>query len=282
MERDIMTPPLPDSERSRRIYPLLQNQDLENVSQATLKSVGDPISIENLNEDELRKLVLVNLARLSVKGEWNGLLTAASSGGGTPVFVPFQVPDGATTDEAFIPTAPIASDWGFSGTYTSTFDTPSHYPFYSGSFTEVEEMAVFFTGAAGTAGTTGSLAIYTLSTASDAGWKIGRPMAKVANSEMSFACDTGGRVEITPSSTLTLDANTWYSVAIVGDQSFATYPTAYRAFNWMIFWGNPNYGGLKASGETNYTLPATYSTSTTWAAATTIYSIPKIQWRGTN
>ncbi len=77
-----MTPPLPDSERSRRIYPLLQNQDLENVSQATLKSVGDPISIENLNEDELRKLVLVNLARLSVKGEWNGLLTAASGGGG--------------------------------------------------------------------------------------------------------------------------------------------------------------------------------------------------------
>ena len=75
-----MTPPLPDSERSRRVYPLLQNQDLQNVSQATLKSVGDPISIENLNEDELRKLVLVNLARLSVKGEWNGLLTAASGG----------------------------------------------------------------------------------------------------------------------------------------------------------------------------------------------------------
>ncbi len=79
-----MTPPLPDSDRSRRVYPLLQNQDLENVSQATLKSVGDPISIENLNEDELRKLVLVNLARLSVKGEWNGLLTA-SGGGGSPI-----------------------------------------------------------------------------------------------------------------------------------------------------------------------------------------------------
>ena len=77
-----MTPPLPDSERSRRIYPLLQNQDLETVTQATLKSVGDPISIENLNEDELRKLVLVNLARLSVKGEWNGLLTASGGGGG--------------------------------------------------------------------------------------------------------------------------------------------------------------------------------------------------------
>jgi len=272
---------LPDATRSDRVYPLLQNLDLENLAFATVQGVGNTLAIEEMNEDELRRLVLVNLARLSVSGEWNGLLTAAS-GGGTPVFVPFQVPDGATSDEAFIPTAPIATDWGFSATYASAFDTPSHYPFYSGSFTEVEEMAVFFTGAAGTAGTTGSLAIYTLSTADDAGWEIGRPMAKVTNSELSYACDTGGRVEITPASTVTLDANTWYSIAIVGDQSFATYPTAYRAFNWMLFWGNPNYGGLKAAGETNYTLPETYSSSDTWTAATTIYAIPKIQWRGTN
>ena len=73
--------PLPDAERSKRVYTLLQNLDLENVSQANLASVGDPISIEKLNEDELRRLVLVNLARLSVKGEWNGLLTA----GGDPL-----------------------------------------------------------------------------------------------------------------------------------------------------------------------------------------------------
>ena len=74
--------PLPDAERSKRVYTLLQNLDLDTVTQANLASVGDPISIEKLNEDELRRLVLVNLARLSVKGEWNGLLTAASGGGG--------------------------------------------------------------------------------------------------------------------------------------------------------------------------------------------------------
>jgi len=71
--------PLPDAERSKRVYTLLQNLDLDTVTQANLATVGDPISIEKLNEDELRRLVLVNLARLSVKGEWNGLLT--SSGG---------------------------------------------------------------------------------------------------------------------------------------------------------------------------------------------------------
>lgn len=73
--------PLPDAERSKRVYTLLQNLDLDTVTQANLATVGDPMSIEKLNEDELRRLVLVNLARLSVKGEWNGLLTAAGGGG---------------------------------------------------------------------------------------------------------------------------------------------------------------------------------------------------------
>jgi len=272
-----------DRKPSKRVFPLLQNLDLDSLTFAQLQSTGDPITLEDMNVQELEDLLLVQFARLAVKSEWSGLLEA---GGGTDaaVYVPFQVPDGATSDEAFIPTVPIAADWGFNGTYASAFDTPSHYPFYSGSFTEVEEMAVFFTGSAGTAGTTGSLAIYTLSTEDDVGdgWDIGRPMTMVTNSEMSFATDTGGRVEVTPASTVTLAAKTWYSIGIVGDQSYATYPTAYRGFQWMLFSGNPNYGGLKAAGETNYTLPAAYTSSDTWTASTLIYAIPKIQWRGTN
>ena len=71
---------LPDATRSDRIYPLLQNLDLENLAFATLQGTGETLNIEEMNEDELRRLVLVNLARLSVKGEWNGLLTAAAAG----------------------------------------------------------------------------------------------------------------------------------------------------------------------------------------------------------
>ena len=72
--------PLPDAKKkSPRVYPLLQNTDLENIAFATLQSTGTPIAIEEMNEDELRRLVLVNLARLSVKGEWSGLLTAGAS-----------------------------------------------------------------------------------------------------------------------------------------------------------------------------------------------------------
>jgi len=56
------------------VYKLFKNTTLENVTNDNITLVGDPISIEMLNEDELRRLVLVQLARLSVKQEWNGLL----------------------------------------------------------------------------------------------------------------------------------------------------------------------------------------------------------------
>jgi len=273
--------PLPDaSKKSPRVYTNLQNLDLDNVTFANIQATGNPIAVEEMNEDEMRRLVLVNLARLVTAGEWTGLLEAGG-GSDAAVFAPFSPIDGASGEEEFIPTLPIFADTGQSGTFAAAFDTPSHYPFYSGSWTEVTEMALFFTGSAGTGGTTGSLAIYTLSTADDTGWDIGRPMTKVTNSEVSFACDTGGRVEVTPSSTVTLEAKTWYSIAIVGDGSFATYPTMYRPLRWMVYWGNPNYGGLKAAGETDYTLPASYDSDDTWSASTLIYAIPKISWRGT-
>ena len=69
--------PLPDAPaESPRVYKLLKNLDLETLAgdDDEMIKTGNPISIEHLNEDELRRLVLVQLARLCVKGEWNGLL----------------------------------------------------------------------------------------------------------------------------------------------------------------------------------------------------------------
>ena len=62
------------SDISPRVYKLLKTTDLENVTNATVTSIGDPITIEELNREELMRLVLVNFARLSVKQEWDGLL----------------------------------------------------------------------------------------------------------------------------------------------------------------------------------------------------------------
>ncbi len=67
--------PLPDAPaQSPRVYKLLKNTLLENLTNDDITLIGDPISIEMLNEDELRRLILVNLARLTVKQEWDGLL----------------------------------------------------------------------------------------------------------------------------------------------------------------------------------------------------------------
>ena len=73
--------PLPDAiKRSPRVYTLLQNLDLENVTADTLADVADTISIEEANEDELRRLCLVAFARMVTKGSFDGWLTAASGG----------------------------------------------------------------------------------------------------------------------------------------------------------------------------------------------------------
>ena len=74
--------PLPDaSKKSPRVYTLLQNTDLDNVTFDNVQATGNPIAIEEMNEDEMRRLVLVNLCRLVVAGEWNGLLNAPAAGG---------------------------------------------------------------------------------------------------------------------------------------------------------------------------------------------------------
>ena len=72
--------PLPDApQKSPRVYKILKVKTLDaeapnSLSQTDIANVGNPISVEMLNEDELRRLVLVNLARLTVKQEWDGLL----------------------------------------------------------------------------------------------------------------------------------------------------------------------------------------------------------------
>jgi len=65
---------------SPRVYKLLKTKTLEAGDQATqiqfsdVQGVGDPISIEALNREEMIRLIIVNFARLSVKSEWDGLL----------------------------------------------------------------------------------------------------------------------------------------------------------------------------------------------------------------
>tara|TARA_B100000459_G_C8596582_1_gene210026 strand:- start:3226 stop:4449 length:1224 start_codon:yes stop_codon:yes gene_type:complete len=91
-----MSPPLPNaSKKSPRVYRNLQTKDLEDVTFADMKATGDPLSIEMHNEDELRRLVMVNLARLTTSSEWTGLLT----GGGGAGMTSFNVEGDSGTPE---------------------------------------------------------------------------------------------------------------------------------------------------------------------------------------
>tara|TARA_R100000329_G_scaffold148030_1_gene136327 strand:- start:990 stop:2207 length:1218 start_codon:yes stop_codon:yes gene_type:complete len=71
--------PLPDAKPDKRIYQLLKTTDLQNLTFSDFQKVAETIFAEQGAEDELRRIVLINLARLSVAGEWNGL-TSSSSG----------------------------------------------------------------------------------------------------------------------------------------------------------------------------------------------------------
>ena len=94
--------PLPDAiNRSPRVYTLLQNLDLENVTADTLADVADTISIEESNEDELRRICLVAFARMVTKGSFDGWL----SGGGTQyAFDPIDASLMPSTYAKFSPT----------------------------------------------------------------------------------------------------------------------------------------------------------------------------------
>jgi len=73
-----------DRKPSKRVFPLLQNTDLDSVTFAQLQSTGDPITLEDMNVQELEDLLLCQFARLAVKSEWDGLLSAggaANTGG---------------------------------------------------------------------------------------------------------------------------------------------------------------------------------------------------------
>ena len=70
-----MRMPLPDAPaQSPRVYKLLKNTTLENLTADNLADVADPINIELLNEDELRRVCLVAFARMVTKGSFDGWL----------------------------------------------------------------------------------------------------------------------------------------------------------------------------------------------------------------
>jgi len=137
--------PLPDADkRSPRVYTNLQNLDLANVTFSNIESTGDPIAIEEANEDELRRLVLCNLARLVCAGEWNGLLTAGGGGGFSEIL---PLIGGTDADQYNISECPPWNGSVITTQSVTNMRKPIAYPFISPASGTVSAIGITVTAA---------------------------------------------------------------------------------------------------------------------------------------
>jgi len=185
-----------DRKPSKRVFPLLQNLDLDTVTFAQVQGVGDPITIEDLNEQEMQDLVLVNLARLAVSAEWTGLLEAGGGGGAV------LTPEGVINSAYDLDMVTLAPPWGCGGNYTSYFvkQEPHFFPFIAANDGTVNSISVYVETAASGANTL-ELAIYSDSD--------GVPLSLMT--ECVFDGETGGQQDQTSlTGTAVLEAGTQY------------------------------------------------------------------------
>jgi len=237
-----------DRKPSRRVFPLLQNLDLDSVTFAQLQSTGEPISIEDMNEQEMVDLIIVNLARLCVAGEWDGLLEA---GGGS---FNAEITSGDDINSTYAlnrvdSTPPWGVNLGNNG--QGSRDEPMFYPFIAPESSTVDGIVInISSGAASTCN--GVVAIY-----SD---NNGVPYQKLG-SDAIFDAETTGQVEQTSVGSITLVRGTQYWVGFTrsaavsftwmtsGGANLPWFgPTATLSSAWYLLW--------IPSGSNN-TLPAT-------------------------
>jgi len=192
--------PLPDaSKKSPRVYTLLQNTDLDSVTFDTVQAVGNPISIEEANEDEMRRLVLVNLCRLVTSGEWSGLLEAG--GGGAAVLgVGAGVKTGAnysslTKQGPFGRGSPDT-------TMTWNVNPPQYFPFV-GPLTATMDSVILSVETASTGGTDMLMCVYN----SDA--DTGAPTTQLSD-EISVEGSSTGYIEVDFSSPPAIEVGKLY------------------------------------------------------------------------
>ena len=191
--------PLPDAnKKSPRVYTNLQNLDLDNVTFANIQATGNPIAVEEMNEDEMRRLVLVNLARLVTAGEWTGLLEAG--GGGVNQI---GILGGSSYDTYDVS---VAAPYGIALRDTDTNDDePCFQPFYAPNTGTVDAVTI---GVSSAAASTCNLKIGFYNADSD----TGLPTTLIASCECDMT-STGDIRQTTFTGTPSLTKNTMYFVA---------------------------------------------------------------------
>ena len=242
-----------DRKPSKRVFPLLQNLDLDSVTFSQVQSAGNPISIEDMNEQEMLDLIVVNLARLCCAGEWSGLLEA----GGTPTFNAV-IPDAGTISATYdINRIDSIPPWSVTtgNNSSASRDEPQWYPFLSPKTGDVSSISIDIASVAASAVNL-NVAIY-----SD---DDGLPNAKLTEAVFDAEVD-GLTTQTSLTGTASLTAGSQYHLGFVrssgvafsytAGSSAAAYmgPTAALTNSWTVFW----YPSASANA-----LPATVTKTT--------------------
>jgi len=208
--------PLPDAKPDRRIYELLKTTDLENLTFSDFQKVAQTIYAEQGAEDELRRIVLVNLARLSVAGEWTGLTSAGASGPAT-VAAALRLKAPNTSFDLY----PLnIGEVGKLSIGTAAFNKPRFMPFTISESGNLTTVHIFCSGA--TSSATLNVGIYTS--------VDGLPSAKISQANIDTT-STGNK-------TATLDATTTLEL---GTQYFCGYCTSVSGDYATVYGSDADY-----------------------------------------
>ena len=215
MERIIggLNLPLPDAKPDKRIYELLKTVDLENLTFADFQGVAKTIYAEQGAEDELRRIVLVNLARLAVKGNWDGLTT---SGGGGDAGYGVYTPTSTTGSYDGYELASLAP-WGVKADSASNMNAPAvptAYPFVATETGDLSEVEIYVNSK--TAGSTLVVAFYENDSTNNV------PGNLLGYVTLDTATSIGEVSQTSFSSTVSLTKGTQYWVAVAkGTSAYA-------------------------------------------------------------
>jgi len=205
-----------DRKPSKRVFPLLQNLDLDTVTFAQVQGTGNPITIEDMNEQEMTDLIIVNLARLCVAGEWSGLLEAGG-GAGMPIFPNVNPPGEGSNIVSYAIGSPTSSgDTNSNGVLNANTTTAMFYPFYSFKGGEIQSLTCQ------TVGTTDDDVLVSVYSSDDAGL----PSSRIG-SETTWDMGTAGTITLDVSgisSTWTLDSDSVYWLALMLEAALDTRP----------------------------------------------------------
>jgi len=133
--------PLPDADPDKRMYKLLKNIDLENLSFADFQTTAQTVFAEPEAEDTLRRIVLINLARMSVAGDWNGLTTTSVSVEGIGSVIP-QANIGTSYTRHVVTHYPLTGNSTAGNSSIAQINSPVSRPFVAPQTGTIAEIGV--------------------------------------------------------------------------------------------------------------------------------------------